>query len=363
MVELRGRLVVPGAESLAAVHGDDRALIRRQQDHVRVDGIDPDAVIVVAARRTAKCAERPAAVSGFPGDDAAGEDDVRVFRMDFDFGEIRSPGREALVRRHPCPVLAAVVRSIKAVAASRLDRGKQPLRHARRDGDTDAAEAVLGKRRQPVDDRPPRAAAVRRLEHGTVRAGEHAVLPRALAGLPQHGVDVVGVLRIEHDVGAAGVLVLVEHLLERARPVGRSEDPAFFVRPVRMSEHRHEQPIRIFRIDRDLRNLLSVTQAEVCPCSPGVRGFVDAIAGREVGTLQPFTAAGVDDVRVGWRNRKGADRSGGLIVENRGPDPAVVRGFPHTAVGHADIEKARSRRNAGRSFGAPAAKRPDHAPP
>src|SRR5205814_984353 len=44
---LRGRLVVPGAPRLAAVHGDDGSLVGADEDDLRVVRIDPDAVVVV----------------------------------------------------------------------------------------------------------------------------------------------------------------------------------------------------------------------------------------------------------------------------------------------------------------------------
>ena len=112
------------------------------------------------------------------------------------------------------------------------------------------------------------------------------VLPRPLPLLPQRRVDDVRVRRIDVDVVAAGVLVLVQDLLERLAAVGRAEDAALLVRAVRMAEHRDEQPVRIARIDGDLRDLLRVAQAEVRPRLAGVGGLVDAVADREVGTLR-----------------------------------------------------------------------------
>src|SRR5262249_35688536 len=46
VVELRGRLVVPGTPGLAAVHADGCALVDGQGDDVWVVGIDPDGVVV-----------------------------------------------------------------------------------------------------------------------------------------------------------------------------------------------------------------------------------------------------------------------------------------------------------------------------
>ena len=42
MVELRGRLVVPGAPGLAAIHRERRTLIGRDQHDVRIVGVDPN---------------------------------------------------------------------------------------------------------------------------------------------------------------------------------------------------------------------------------------------------------------------------------------------------------------------------------
>ena len=52
VVELRRGLVVPGTPSLAAVHADGCALVAGQQNDLRIFGIDPNGVIVVAAGRT-----------------------------------------------------------------------------------------------------------------------------------------------------------------------------------------------------------------------------------------------------------------------------------------------------------------------
>src|SRR2546421_1228140 len=54
VIHLRGRLVVPTAPRLPAVDSDDCALVAAEQNNVRVIGIDPDVLIVVAARSTAK---------------------------------------------------------------------------------------------------------------------------------------------------------------------------------------------------------------------------------------------------------------------------------------------------------------------
>ena len=62
VIELRGRLIVPGAPGLAAVDGDDRPLIAGDQDDARVARIDPHAMVVVAAGGAAERRERLAPV-------------------------------------------------------------------------------------------------------------------------------------------------------------------------------------------------------------------------------------------------------------------------------------------------------------
>src|SRR6476660_4239021 len=105
-----------------------------------------------------------------------------------------------------------------------------------------------------------------------------------------------------------------------------------------MAEDRDEEFVGVARIDGDLRNLLAVAQAEMRPCLAGVDGLVNSVARREVGTLQPFSAARVDGIGIGCGDSEGADGSGGLVVEDGVPGAAVIRSLPDAAVAHADVE-------------------------
>ena len=49
VIELRGGLVIPRAPRFATVHGDDRALIRAEQNDLRIVRINPNVLIIVAA--------------------------------------------------------------------------------------------------------------------------------------------------------------------------------------------------------------------------------------------------------------------------------------------------------------------------
>ena len=166
---------------------------------------------------------------------------------------------------------------------------------------------------------------------------------------------------MQHVVGA-GVLVLVQHLLERPSAVGRAEDAALGVRAVRVAEHGDEQPVGVARIDGDRRDHLAVAQAEVLSTSSGVGGLVDAVADREIGADDAGAGADVDDVRVRRRDGDRADRAGRLVVEQRHPVGAVVGRAPDAAVVEADVEDVRLAGDAGQRAGASGARRADVAP-
>src|SRR5437763_1329261 len=51
VIELRGGLVVPRAPGGATVDCDDRALVGGERNDLGIFGIDPDALVIVAARR------------------------------------------------------------------------------------------------------------------------------------------------------------------------------------------------------------------------------------------------------------------------------------------------------------------------
>ena len=358
---LRRRLVVPGAPRLAAIHRDRRALIGRDQDDVAVRRVDPDGVVVVAARRAFDRRERVAAVDRAVRGRVRRVDDVRVRRIDADVGEVVAASPDARLGVHLRPARARIVRSVEARRA-RGDPGVDPFRIGRRDADADAAQAV-GGRRQAAGERLPRRAAVSGLEEAARRADVGVVVfPRALARGPEHGIHRLCVRRIEGEIDGPRVLVFVQHVVKRAPAVRRAEHAALVVRAVRMAERRDEQTIRVLRIDDDGTDLACLAQAEMLPARPGVGRLVDAVADREIRTLQPLAAADVDDVGIGWRDRDRADRLRRLPVEERRPRQPVIGRLPDAAVVDADVEHVRLLRHAGRADRASAAVWADGAP-
>src|SRR5262249_57735077 len=116
-------------------------------DEVGAIGIDPQAVVVVAAGRAAEGLPRLPAVGGLPADDAGGEDDVGVLGVDLHLGEVGGALGDPLVVGDLGPALAGVVGAVEPAAGLGLDGGEEPRRQRRRHGDADAAEAVGLERR------------------------------------------------------------------------------------------------------------------------------------------------------------------------------------------------------------------------
>jgi hypothetical protein len=137
---------------------------------------------------------------------------------------------------------------------------------------------------------------------------------------------------------------------------------ALGVCPVWMTERRDEEAMWIARIDDDRTNLACIAQAEVLPRPARVGRFVDAVADRQVRTLQSLAAPDVDDLRIGRRDGDRADRLGRLIVEDRRPGVAVVGGLPDAAVVHADVKNVGLLNDARRADRPSAAERPDVPP-
>ncbi len=130
-----------------------------------------------------------------------------------------------------------------------------------------------------------------------------------------------------------------------------------------MSLGGYENAVGIFRVDEYSGDLLRV--AQVLQMRPGfsrVRGFVTAVAGREIRALQTFAATNINNVRVGRSNGQCADGAAGLVVENRIPGISEIGGFPDAAIDSRHVENIGLVPHAGDGHGAAPSERPDAAP-
>lgn len=115
-------------------------------------------------------------------------------------------------------------------------------------------------------------------------------------------------------------------------------NPALLIWSVGMAESADVDDLRISRVNYDSTDLAGILQAYVRPRRAAVGRFVNAVAGRQVGSNVGFAGAGIDRLRVGWCKRDGPDRANGLVVKDWPPDSPSVRGVPDAAIDRAEIK-------------------------
>ena len=95
-----------------------------------------------------------------------------------------------------------------------------------------------------------------------------------------------------------------------------------------MTERADINDVRILRIHHDAADLACVLQADVRPGCAAVGRFIDAVAGREIGTNVGLAGSSINSFGIGRRHSDRADGGHRLAVKDRGPDRAGIGGFP-----------------------------------
>src|SRR5258708_1290662 len=115
VIDLRSGLVIPGAPGSAAVDGHQSALITDQENNVRVVGIDPEILIIVATGRATKSGPCLAAIGRAHGYRAGAVNDVCILRIHARYGEIPAtdPPRRAGIVANFGPAFSGVIATIK----------------------------------------------------------------------------------------------------------------------------------------------------------------------------------------------------------------------------------------------------------
>src|SRR5207249_3437153 len=171
----------------AVIHAQRSALIARQQNDIGVVGINPDGVVVVAARSAFDRGETLTGVGGPIGRGVGDVDDVLVLGIDAHAGEVGPAAVDSLLGVDATPSDSGVVGTVEAASFPGFDESVHPGRIAGRDADSDSAES-LSESRQAAGQRIPCGSAIGGSEKAAVGTGKVAVFPRALACLPQDGV-------------------------------------------------------------------------------------------------------------------------------------------------------------------------------
>src|SRR4029077_8467038 len=112
VIELRCRLVVPGAPGAPSVHADNRALVADEQNNLRIVRVDPDVLVVIATRRAFESGPGFGAIRRAPGHDAGAIDNIRILWIDFRHWEVASTNTQSgsTVRGGTVPALTGIVR-------------------------------------------------------------------------------------------------------------------------------------------------------------------------------------------------------------------------------------------------------------
>src|SRR5262249_5322908 len=143
----------------------------------------------------------------------------------------------------------------------------------------------------------PGGAAVGRFVQGAFRPAvdERPDVPAALVG----GRDqYVGVARVLHHVGDAGVLADLQHALPRLAAVGGLVPAAVAARPPQRPLGGDVDHVRVARVDEDLADVLGLLQADLLPRLAGVVGAVHAVAVADGALAVVLAGADPDGVRV-----------------------------------------------------------------
>ena len=266
MVELRRAAGSWRRPVLRLVVGDVEAAVGAEQHLVRDSADRSTARGGRSARRSRACSVNgelkvlPPSVETV-SDQARLVDRVVILRVDDHVGEVERAHADVERGVHLAPASRRCRRSGRA-------RSSSPRRPRRPCSAATARPRPRCARARPSGSPVGRASSRSRRRPSTCRAP--LPLPPELkksglaAELPHAGVEDRRLLRIEREVGAAGVGVDVEHLLPGLAAVGRLVDAALLVRAPQLAGGADVDRVRRLGIDLDAGDALGVLQPDVC---------------------------------------------------------------------------------------------------
>ncbi len=162
-------------------------------------------------------------------------------------------------------------------------------------------------------------------------------MPAALVG---RGQQDIGITRVEHHIGDAGVLADGQDSLPGLAAVGGFVQAAIAARPPERTLGRHVDSVRIAGIEDDAGDVLRLFQPHVLPGFAAIVGAVDAVAIGDATLAVVFSRADPDHVRIFGIEDHGADGVGAFAIEDRSPGGARVDSLPDTAGCGANVIRA-----------------------
>ncbi len=216
MIELRGRLVVPTAPGCAAVDADHRTLIAGQRNNLSVVAIEPNSLVVIAARRALPSHKSFSAVHRFPGGGIRNVNHVRIFRRHCNSHRARPSSAYPPIVIHLRPGFSAIVRAIHAGFFAALDRCVDSLRIARRNRQPNPRDSLFRSGQSVRQWFPGRSTICGFVNAapGNINRPATADFPRRNARRPQRRIQHLRIHRIHHQLPCADVLILIKHLFE-----------------------------------------------------------------------------------------------------------------------------------------------------
>ena len=297
-IELRRRLVLISRPCGTAVVRHLSAAIVSDQHAFGILRINPQVVVVAVRRSNGR--EVRTAIVGTPEADVQHIHFVNVVRPGVDPGVVPGSLTQVAIFVHASPGFSRIV-TAEQTAVSRLNDCPNAVRIDRRDSNATNSDSALRQTAVLCNFLPRRPAVGTLPQPGTFSTTFQAV--RSSKHLPCRCVKHACVVWIEHNIHRARFVVGEQDTIPRLATVGRSEDPALLARSIQVTQCRYENDVGICGVDTDPRNVFRIFKADVFPVLATVDGLPHAVAAGHVTANSDFTAADVNRVRVGFRNR------------------------------------------------------------
>src|SRR5229473_1386697 len=124
----------------------------------------------------------------------------------------------------------------------------------------------------------PMVASISRAIESAARAVRRSVdAPWRPSRLPQRCVNHFRIAGLESKIDRAGVFVVKQNLLPALSSIFRTENAPLRVRPVSVTQRRHENLVRVPRVHNDPPDLPRILQPDVFPRLAAVGGLVHPI--------------------------------------------------------------------------------------